>query len=224
LKAFGDPSYFSYSLGAKALKEIPYWQYSEDYLKSFCNAHNCKCKRLHPYNAADYEKTIAKILTEFVIRIGALIAYQMIESLQFNKLMKVNVNTKRTGTKATAAAIMREIKINGAFVDNLIVDYAKNAIKPPLILNEFLNLIDREKGNLFGEDAMRQSEETVSDKWLPFYRVGEENYKKLRKAFAIAYPDTFESLENIKNELPEILSWLRERRKEELKKRTNYGG
>jgi len=218
-KAFGFPSYFSYSLGAKALKGIPYWQYSEDYLKSFCNTHNCKCKRIHPYNAADYEKTVAKILSEFVTRIGALITYQMIESLQFNKQTEINVGN--TSNKRTRTAAMRRISMSGEFVDTLILDYAKNAIKPSLILNEFFNFIDRERGILFGEDTMRQSKETHDDKSWSFYRVGEENYKKLRNAFAIAYPNFFESMESIKKELPEIISWLSERRKNYLiKKRT----
>jgi hypothetical protein len=224
-KVFSDPSYFSYRLGDKATKDLSSWEYSQDYRKSFCNNDNRKCTLFDTQGINDYQKMGAMILTEFGNRIGALIVYQMIEALQFNKLMKVNVNTKkrtknevRDNESETGSAVIREIKMSGAVVDKLVVDYAKNAIKPILILNEFLNFVDHERGLLFNKDIMRQSEETDSDKSWSFYGIGIENYQMLRKSFAIAYPDIFESLEIIKKQLPEMLSELRERKKEVFKR------
>jgi hypothetical protein len=226
-KVFSDPSYFSYRLGDKATKDLRRWEYSQDYRKSFYNNASRKCTLFDMQSINDNEKTVPMILTEFGNRIGALIVYQMIEALQFNKLMKVNVNTKkrtknqlRDKETEKGSEVMKKLKMSGEVVDKLVVDYAKNAIKPFLILNEFLNFVDHERGLLCNKDIMRLSEETESDKSWSFYGIGIENYQMLRKSFAIAYPDIFESVESIKKQLPEMLSGLRERRKELL---TSHG-
>jgi hypothetical protein len=150
----------------------------------FCNNEYCKtialgepCDRIIP----DRGLKDQLCLFEFVIRIGAIIIYEMIQALKYGSLPVL------------------ENQINK---DILAWKWVDNVIKPDLILKAFAEL--EPVGRM-----LKRNKNDEQPKG-PFYEVDKkDDLEQIARSFQGIFPEVYERLEDIIKDIPGEVEWIR---------------
>jgi predicted transcriptional regulator len=173
-KSSDDPGLRAYWFNHRAIQN--FWS---------INAHknNSFCKLNYANNNGDYLDQ--ESLFVFANNIGAYITYVLLEAARPNK--KTTLNLKTTASK--------KFVLNNSNYETTR-KWIEKSINPLSILHEFEKLQCVKRGLRKHSDLVN-----ASDFSFPFYRMDEENFKKLTIAFANTFPHAFEKLENIRKQL-----------------------
>ncbi len=222
-KVYGYPELTAFSFGIKALKTICH---------DIPRARERVITSNPDYNTLEAKRD-QKVLHDFALRLGVIIEYIIIQALRPKKAFP---NREKEGL---VDLDLNPIIVNGKQKNDIARNWVENAIKPASILDEFCRLwvvkrglaVFADKGGaesyrsdrplpleiqnqLIAERRKVRKMNVHDPLWSP-YEMDEQNFKKLNSAFANAFPDPYEKLERLREDLPaEIESGLEMAREE----------
>lgn len=236
-KAYGYPELTAFSFGRKAIKTIYDVRERVSSPNEFCIDEFCK-NLLRSNNNKDINNTFEAnrdlvTLLEFATRLGAIIEYIMIQALRPKKIFP---------NREEQLVDLDAYPIKGKDKDDISRRWVENAIKPTSMLFEFCRLpmvkrglaifADKGKHGYIDpslrskpkiqkhviEERKKMRKMDIDDPFWSAYDMDEENFKKLSKAFANAFPEIHEKLEKMRKDLPADIESNIEMAKEERKR------
>jgi hypothetical protein len=143
----------------------------------FCNNEYCKSVlEGRPYKEIIPDKDLYDEvhLFEFAIRIGAIISYELIESMKYAQLPNLNY-----------------VKRN-----DLILKWIDNVIRPLLLIQIFRRLYPVSKRLRRISNTGKQKDERLS-----FFEIDKEKFIEIERTFKSTFPHLFEDLEKIRGSI-----------------------
>lgn len=186
-KVFNFPEFHASYFGNNAIKSIRKDINRISTSNKFCNTTYNK-KILEHKLQIDNEKEYYKLqLFEFSNRIGALITYILLQSLNPNK-------------------IYSNLELEGKHKNEIIRSWCKNAVDIHLLLEEFekLDIINQGLTNYWPEKFVEKNgrikiNRIKIDEKLSMHDLEEKQFKKIISFYKEIYPHIFDSFEKIKN-------------------------
>jgi hypothetical protein len=145
----------------------------------FCNTKFCRDVWL----SKDYDNPDELVdeiyIFEFALRLGAVIIYELMQSIRFNQLQ----------VRSQGSNLMK---------NDLLIKYIENAVRPLLFIQIFRKLYP----------VGRRLDAESDSEPKSFLEIQHDKFDELQRIFKNTFPDLFESLEKIRtNQIPKQIEW-----------------